>query len=377
LKIIKFILGGFFLWQFVLVLIAVASPFYLKFSGFCIYQEPEKIINPVFLWNRANFDGDHYLKIARNGYGLYQQAFFPLYPKLIRLAGQFLGGRDLIGALLISNLSFLLGMFVFYKLVQFDYDNAIAKKAVVFLLLFPTSFFFGMVYTEGLFFLLIVSCFYCLRRNRWLLAGILGALASYTRLVGVFLFPAMILEWYLQKKDKDSKHNLLGLFSSILSLGGTIFYMLYLKSAYRDPLMFFHVQNYFGAQRSSGKVILLYQVFWRYFKMLWTIVTTKWNLSYFATLLEFLTALGFIYLLWFGYKRKVRPPYLLFAGLSFFTPTLTGTFSSLPRYVLIIFPTFIMLGLIENEVLQRIIGYLFIFFFLISLSLFLRGYWVG
>ncbi len=35
----------------------------------------------LFSW--ANFDGEHYLSIAQNGYKILEQAFFPMYPMMM------------------------------------------------------------------------------------------------------------------------------------------------------------------------------------------------------------------------------------------------------------------------------------------------------
>src|SRR5688572_13183072 len=44
---------------------------------------------PSFLTSFGNFDGAHYISISDVGYQLYQQAFFPLYPMLIKLFSNF------------------------------------------------------------------------------------------------------------------------------------------------------------------------------------------------------------------------------------------------------------------------------------------------
>ena len=55
---------------------------------------------PEWLWFWGGFDGVHYLNIAEKGYeyGL-TQAFFPLYPLLIRWLNLF--GNSLVAALII------------------------------------------------------------------------------------------------------------------------------------------------------------------------------------------------------------------------------------------------------------------------------------
>ena len=53
----------------------------------------------------------------------------------------------------------------------------IAERAVLLLLLFPTSFFLTAFYTEGLFLLLTVGAFLAARRGRWAVAGALATLS--------------------------------------------------------------------------------------------------------------------------------------------------------------------------------------------------------
>src|SRR3990167_3950249 len=131
-------------------LISYLAPFFIPFLGFFPYKEIAAQYNlPKFLTAFANFDGAHYLLIAKNGYTQYQQAFFPLYPLLIRWLSPFFLNNHLLTGLLISNVSFLLGLYFFSKYLKLAINNQqLTIWSIVFLLVFPTSFFFGAVYTE-------------------------------------------------------------------------------------------------------------------------------------------------------------------------------------------------------------------------------------
>lgn len=336
-----------------------------------------KIFNPPFFWNRASFDGMHYLDIARKGYDIHQQAFFPFYPKLIKWLTPTFAGRDLMAGMIVSYFSFFFSLFLLYKLVRLDYKDEVARRTVIFLVIFPTSFFFGLVYTESLFLFLLLASFYSVRKERWLLAGIFGALAANTRLVGVFIFPALLYEWWLMEKREVRSGKLdkaIKIIPLLLIPLGLLSYMRFLWLKHNDPLMFIHSQPFFGAGRSGGRIILLYQVFWRYLKM---IFTTKADPLYFTVWLEFLVAIGFIFLLIKAYTRKVRISYLIFSGLSFIAPTISGTFSSLPRYVLILFPCLIYLGAMKNNLLRRSLIVVFVVLGIVCATLFFRGYWIA
>jgi len=250
----------------------------------------------------------------------------------------------------------------------------VAQLAILFLLVFPTSFFFGAAYTESLFLVLILGSFYAARKKNWWLAGVLGAFASATRIVGIFLLPALLWEWWEQNKEIGNWRRMSSALPLLLIPLGLLFYMRFLASYFQDPLMFFHVQPAFGAQGSAGKLILLYQVFWRYLKM---VVTTKLDPLYFTVWLELLTTTGFGVLLVYAQFKRIRLSYLIFAVFAFLAPTLTGTFCSMPRYVLVLFPCFIALALIKNRVFRTLFFVLCSMLLALATIFFTRGYWIA
>ena len=186
----------FLVWRTLLFVIAGISPLVIPEFGarFPYYQE--RLIDsglPQFIWSFGNFDGVHYLGIAQHGY-IYQftQVFFPLYPILIKLFSLITLDNFLLSGLLISNLAFLCGLIILFRLIKETYDEKIALWSCLFLLVFPTSFYFGAVYTEGLFFLLITSSFYFYYKKKIILACLVGSIASATRLAGLFLTPSLV-----------------------------------------------------------------------------------------------------------------------------------------------------------------------------------------
>lgn len=140
----------------------------------------------------SNFDGEHYISIAGRGYGFGEHAFFPLYPMLISFLGKIFGSTLLsfnIAGILISLISFFLGLIGFFKLVKIDYSQKIVQLSLIFLLLFPTSFYFASVYTESLFFALAVWSIYFAREKKWLYAAILGIFSYRNPLCRLNYFP--------------------------------------------------------------------------------------------------------------------------------------------------------------------------------------------
>lgn len=295
----------------------------------------EKGFNKPLIWSWAGFDGVYYLDIAQNDYAKsLTEAFFPVFPFIVSL---FSWTKSLlISGLVLNRFLSLIVVYLFYKLARLDYSKLVAQKSLLLLLLFPTSFFLISFYNESLFLILILSSFLLARKQKWLFASLLAAIASGTRLVGVFMFPALLFELYQQKKLKPKYILIISI--SLLGIG---LYMFHLYQKFGDPLRFLTIQPTFGASRSSDKLILLYQVFWRYLKMLFT--TDPLSPLFFRVSLEFIAGL-FTPIILFLARHKVRLSYLIFGWLAYITPTLTGTFSSLPRYVLVIFPIYLYLA---------------------------------
>lgn len=372
-KIFLWVLKVFVIWRVLLFAFAILGQKLLTFKeSFPYIYKLTPYGNPL-LWSWANFDGVHYIGIINEGYkARFTQAFFPLYPMLIRFLDPIFRNFILDG-LFVSNICALLSFYLLYKLIRLDYEDSIAKKSILFLLVFPTSFFFGSFYTESVFMVFVLSSFYFARKKKWFLAGFFGILASITRVTGIILIPALLMEVF--NKKETFRQKIVPMLFSLLPIIGIGIYMIYLQIEFSDPLYFIHSQAAFGASRSTEKLVLLYQVLYRYLKMLFTVDIHQW--LYFSVVFEFLTGIGLVILLIFGYIKKIRPSYILFGSISYLVPTLTGTFTSMPRYALSIFPIFIALGFIKNKWLSISLIIIFSLTLFLSTMLFTRGYWVA
>ena len=333
---------------------------------------------PNWVWGFGNFDGVHYLRLAQNGYTAeYTQAFFPLYPLLIRLFN-FLPkntGLDLslytdpsyfYTGMLLSIVIFIPALYFLYKLWQEEYNQKISDIAILLLLSFPTAFYFGAIYSEALFLLLVVLVFWSVKKDKFILAGVFAALASATKIQGALLFVFLVIE--LWNKHRRTWRDWLGVFISPL---GLVIYMMFLKQTVGDPLYFLTSQSAFGASRTRS-LVLLPQVFYRYFKIMITV--NPLTLNYFNALVEFIFTSVLIVGVVLAFK-KIKFSYWVFVVLAVIMPTLTGTFSSMPRYALLAFP---LLPLIAKY--KRVSRYIIIAQSLVQivlLALFIRGYWVA
>jgi len=333
------------------------------------------------LWGWANFDGEHYLALARDGYRPLTYFYFPFYPIVINIFSRFLERGDngyLFSALFVSHLFFFGGLIGFWKLILLDFKQNVARLAVLLLLAYPTSFYFGSVYTESLFFALVIWSFYFARKKSWAASLILASFASATRIAGVALAPALLAEYLSYKKCFSLPILFKGILIFLFSLLGLLVYIFYLNQTVQDPLAFFHNIGIFGQQRSSNLVILP-QVFYRYFFKI--IPNLSWNYfpQVFVVFLELASAIVFLLLAGISFF-KLRLSYAILLVLGYLLPTLSGSFSSLPRYVLVLFPGFILLALLIDK-RSRMFKIVFFSALLaclsVSTALFTRGFWVS
>lgn len=372
-----FIAKSFLAWRIAITLIAILAIRYLPLfsQNFFGGKYINYITNPLF-YGWANFDGEHFLSIAMYGYKNLQQFYFPIYPFLINLLSNILG-KSLVNYLwsgiLISNISLFLALLGFYKLALLDYSEKISKSAVVLLLLFPTSFYFGTVYTESLFLCLAVWSFYLFRTKKYLFASILGMLASGTRAVGITLLPIFLIN-IIQNK-KLIKKELLSLFLIPI---GLLSYMYYIFFYWGGSIKLYHAYTLFGEQRADH-IVLFPQVFYRYFVKIIPNLTWSYFPSVFTVLFEICVAVLFLYLLIVSF-RKMRWDYWLYSVLGYLIPTTSGSFSSLPRYVILLFPIFFVIAeRLKNTKKPLLVG-IFVILAIIAViaqSLFFRGYFVS
>ena len=158
-------------------------------------------------WQR--WDAIHYQAIAERGYQAFGGALFtpPLYPLLVRALTWLTGASSLLAGIIISNLAFLVGLVVFYQLVEMETGNdKLARRSLVYLASFPTALFFLAGYTESLFFLAAVLSLSLARRLNWVASGVWGAVAALTRLTGALLvIPLAFAAWQQNRARSTSR----------------------------------------------------------------------------------------------------------------------------------------------------------------------------
>lgn len=300
--------------------------------------------------------------IAQSGYReKFQYAFFPLYPLLIKVLGSILDNY-LLAAIAISLGSTYFGLQLLYKLIKVDLGKQIAQKTIFILLIFPTSFFFLTAYSEGLFFFLSVAAFYFLRQRNFLMATTFASLASLTRFAGISVSIALIV--YVQVTGGFNRKNCFVIFAP----AGLLLYCVYLFYQTGDPLYFIAAENHW-----QRKLSLPGLSFWEGIK---SITSVGINSANFTVLLDLIFAsLG----LGLGIRtlRFLPVEYSIYTLFSILLPLFSSTLTSIPRFLLPIFPIFIIIALIKNNFVQ--LAYQVISLMLLSAYtiLFTGGFWVS
>lgn len=371
----KKILSLFLIWRILLFLPLFLSNIFLQsrlgfdYTSFSYWSKISHFL--AFPW--ANFDGIYYLYIAGSGYTVDNAGFFPLYPMLVKffsLNAKAFSLEQFLVSLVLSSAFFFSGLIYFNKLLKLDYKKNVSISVILAMLMFPTSFFFATIYSESLFFLLLILSFYFARRGNWLLSSIFAALLTSTRIVGIAIIPALIFEFYLQNKTLF-KRKFLSLFIAPL---GILSYSLFNFLEWGNPLQFLKAQGALQNNRSVDEIILFPQTVFRYIKILFANLQTH---EWWIALLELSSFIFASILLYIAWKKRVRISYLVFALVAFLIPTQTGTFSGLPRYVLILFPIFIALSLIKSKYIKLVYAIVSIILLAILFSLFSKGYFIA
>lgn len=283
------------------------------------------------------YDASWYATIAEHGYdqgpfeasAQHNWAFFPLHPLLWRAASDFTGEFPLTGIAL-ANVLFFLALIVVHRFaLALEFDASSADRAVLALALFPVSYFFALPWTESLFLLLSASSLFAAHRERWWLGGVLAALASLTRLTGLFLLPAIaILLWQSRRRTPISAWLALAIAPLAFAL-----FLLHLRSVTGDAFAFVHIQGAFARPAAPTREAVEWAL------RRWDWIIEGWN---FRWLNAVAMLAGFVAAIWLAWRRQFALAAFLALGLA--APLGTATVMSGARYTIGLFPFAIVLG---------------------------------
>lgn len=355
------------------ILIALISEIIILFIFSClsVYLFPQSraaILNIWDLWNV--WDAPHYISIAEHGYQIEGDpanfiVFLPLLPLLIYLSNLLFHINFLIGGYLVSFVATIILAVMLYKLFLLDYSKSIALYAVLVLFIFPTSFFLHIPYTESIFILLSVSAFYFIRKKLLLIGFIFAGLATFTKIAGLALLPAILIEilFFNEKFRQKSFYSkfIILFFGLIIVISGFLIYLFINYYLWKDFFYFSIVQKQHWyvsfAPLGQGLVNAYNNVFLRQ-------GLEKFMLGY-AQIIAFI--LGFI--MSFYVLFKVRLSYGIYSVLVLFISYSMSFWLSMPRFILSLFPMYIVIALFFRYRIFKFFWILFSTILLILLSL--------
>jgi hypothetical protein len=319
----------------------------------------------------AQWDSEHYVAIAVHGYdapdaSFSNVTFFPLYPWLMRALATPLGPVDgqaaALAGLAISNVSLLVALVYLLELVSRDLDLATAQRAVLYVLVFPTTLFLSSVYAEPLFLATAVACLYHARRGEWYRAGLAGGLGALTRPFGILLAIPLLVELVRQRAAARAWPALL-----LVPAGLAVFFG-FLWWEFGDPLA------YLVAGRGWGRGFHLpWETLGGYVRG--PIVAFDWPYSW----LDLISMAGMVILLIASWRR-LPLSYNAYAAAAVLFALCTGTaWFSASRHVLAVFP--LIVGLAAFGTSSRAVNVAWLLLSVILAIGFMAreavGYWVA
>jgi hypothetical protein len=328
---------------------------------------PRSFFEPWVRWDTV-----WYLKVAVEGFDASSLhiAFPPVYPMLIRMVGQLLGGQYLLAALLISWGSLFGACYLLNQRIQAHYQDVDAANAVRNMLFFPTAIFFFAGYTESFFLLLVLLAWRNADRGNWWRMGLIGALLPLTRFVGVFLvFPFGYIWW------QHHQHELEDVLSSIYAfIPIPIAYFWWVD--YTTSL--FHITPAEATAQGWGM-----RIAWPWVGVIGSIrkiISNPISQSFHAYIDVLAVCVALVAIVWW-LKRKKYPEVLYVASILLITTVRIselGILGSTSRILLPLFPMYLVQpSFLKHPVLKRVFLVLMILVWLFGTAMFFTWNWLA
>jgi hypothetical protein len=298
-------------------------------------------------------DPGWYMSIAVGGYArrpftterFENWGFFPVWPIAMRLFAPILGGAGPAG-LILANLASLAAIVLLFRLLRLDHSIGVCTVATAAFVSYPWAYHLMRPGSEGIFVLSSFASLLAQRRQRHWLAGFAGALAVLSRPPGIFLFPmlALIAADSARKDPTPWRTFLRDLVPLLLLPAALLGFMLYMYRLTGNAFAYFDIQRVMWGQH--GQIPLFALGAWLRHPAVTGIY--GWDL----TLLSGLTGIAVLALVAAGAwlqsqgQLRMRPEYWLYLGLSLlmiFSRTFLG---GVGRYLLPVFPLFLLLTLV-------------------------------
>jgi Mannosyltransferase (PIG-V) len=241
-------------WILALGVWGIVAREYLPMQHKLVWEIPVELRAPLY----AKFDSGWYLSIMEWGYGPppphgkpSTHAFFPLYPMTAKVLHKTFAMDGFHAGLLVSYACFFLAMSLFLREGIERLGEKDGWRAVVFLLLFPTAFFFAAVYAESMLLLFSLLAFRDARRGETWRAVLWGALLGLTRAFALAAGPALFFA-ALEAPQRDRRRWLRAALVGAVPIVVVFLWVYGMGWAKQEPGLFFRSME--GWHRGSSTV---------------------------------------------------------------------------------------------------------------------------
>ncbi len=329
--------------------------------------------NPLIdMW--ARHDSGWYYTIVKYGYYMRGDtettqsniAFFPLYPFLVKLVSSIKPNAGvnfiLFCGIALSNLFAAVSLTLLTKLIrQMGFDDATADRSAWYLAFFPTSLFLSSFYTESLYLMLSVGMFLAAARDKWWLAGACGFLLALTR-SNVVTAAVAVAVLYMEKRNWDFRK----IRWDVLWIGlmplGLVLFLAGLMPITGDFWATVQIHDAWS-----------HQFMWPWETFLNPIGPVPVNTPINQGLTLIFLALALVAL-----TRLPHKAYGVYCLLSIFMFLSTGIFYSTARYLMVLFPAFIILSLWgKNRMVDRTVLAVSAVLMAVMMVSWVRFYWLA
>ena len=314
------------------------------------------------------WDSYWYLDIVDHGYYLKTDntlanvVFFPLYPALIKVLGTILLGNFVLAGWILSMAFLVASCTYLYRFVKEFHPDIDPELPVILMLIFPTAFFFNVVYTESIFLFLTIATFYYAFRKDFVLASGIAFLGALTHSNGVFL--ALPIIWKLGEdigwKNLAHPKTWGKLWPVLLAPIGSFLFLGYDYLQFGDPLLFFKIQRNWGRAFTINR---------EHFSLFSHPSITNMGIDIFLAVF----IISAVVAVW----RKLSPWYAIFMSTTLIAAFTSGTLMSVGRYSLVMFPLFILLAGVKDQTVRAGWMLLSTLFLALDIILYVNNYWAG
>lgn len=305
--------------------------------GLVLPRSAGRMILDVF----TSWDGIWYLRITRLGYPTFvppnitydepeaRLAFFPAYPYSVRWLDTILPGGDTLAALALNLALGAIFIVLVGLLTRAWFGVHHAKTAMILCAIFPGSFVLSFAYSEALLLTLAAGTLLALHQERWVIAGLLAALASATRPNGVAVVVACAVAVAIVVIKRREYR---ALSAAVLAPLGFVGYQVWIDAHADERRVWFRVQGEAWKEGASFGLTAIRR----------TLETFTEPLTSPTDMITAASFLGTLGLVWIAGKRHRLPSAAAaYSAVVVILMLLPATVTARPRFMFTAFPLFI------------------------------------